>query len=184
MKKYKSTKALRDDLKKAMREFKRGMRPFYRDAAVLIRSEREKGFERGKGYDDVLWTKLKPETIKRKSGAHAGQRMKSKGGVSGLSSFRAKASPTPSKPLMDQGVLKGLEVSETSGKHAVLRPWKSRREVVWIGDERAGSIAGIHEKPPGGKLPQRKHFGIYPVANEKIIKLWNAMLKDFIGGIS
>lgn len=171
----KSIPRYRSELRRELAALKRKIRPFYKAMGEITRSEREKDFEQGRGPDGQKWQPLHPKTIERKAKRHTSQRIKRKGGISGLASVRTKASPTPSKPLMDQGILKGLDVKVEQNR-LVMRPWKSRREVVTSGGE---SIAGIHEKRYKGR-PRRHHWG-FPVAAEKrIIAAWNALLSEFL----
>lgn len=166
-------------LKREVASLKKNIRVFYKSAGEISRAEREKDFDAGRGPDGSQWQGLAKETIKRKRGTHTSQKMKRKGGISGLSSHRAKPSATPSKPLIDQGVLKGLDVKIERGR-VVMRPWESRREVVTSGGQ---SIAGIHEKRYKTR-PKRHHWGISKNAVPRIVRAWNALIKEFIKGVS
>ena len=177
--KTQSPKKFSASIRREIAQLRKAIRPFYMDAGRITRDEREKDFKAGRGPDGKNWKSLASETIKAKKRKHTSSKIKRKGGISGLANYKSKPSPTPSSPLMDQGVLKGLDV-KIENKRVVMRPWKSRREVVTsTGD----SIAGIHEKRYKGR-PARHHWGISVAAEKRILKAWNALLKDFIKGIT
>jgi len=153
---------------------------FHRDAAIIARDERVKGFDNSTSPDGEKWHALDPATIRRKKGEHSTQRMytKTKGGPSGLSSRRAKASKTPEKPLIDTGAMRMPTVSATKNEGRVTMA-RSRSEVV----SGAGSIARIHNEPGLAKY-QRKHWGFYPNAIKRIQDSYEKLIKETVRKIA
>lgn len=147
---------------------------FHREAAAIVREERQKDFDKGISPTGERWKPLSPETIKRKRGEHATQKMyrKKKGGPSGLSTRRAKPSATPEKPLIDTGALR-MPTIEADAKSGRVVMAKSRSEIV----STAGSIAKIHNDG-SGKIPKREHWGISNAAQQRIKKAYIDMLKE------
>ena len=161
-------------LHKARGELKSKLLPFHRDAALIAREEREKGFKRSESPTGDGWAKLDPKTIRQKRGEHKTVRVyrKKRGGPSGLAVRKAKASKQPEKPLIDTGALMKPTVKATirSGKVIMAR---SRGEAV----STAGSIAKIHNEGTK-KIPKREHWGIYPNAEDRIADAWNELLVE------
>lgn len=161
-------------------KLKRKLFDFHRDAAIIARDERKKGFMRSESPTGEKWPKLSPKTIKRKKGEHSTTRVyrKKKNGPSGLSERGARASKSPEKPLIDTGAMMTptVEANHIQGKVIMAR---SRGEVV----STAGSIAKIHQDGAGHN-PRREHWGIYPLANRRIDEAWEALLDGLVKAIS
>lgn len=144
----------------------------YKEFAQIAAAERKSGFERGIGYDGKKWRGLKPETIKRKQGMHSTQRVRrNKQGISGVGAARAKASKSPASPLIDQGVLMNPTTrADSNGGYVVLPTSRG------AGTAGSSSIAMVHEKGVSEKgIWPRPHWGIYPSARERILRLCNIL---------
>jgi len=153
---------------------------FHLDAAMIVREERQKGFDDSTSPTGERWKPLSPETIKRKKGEHTTQKMyrKKKGGPSGLSARKTKPSSTPEKPLIDTGAMRTPTVSATKDEGRVTMA-KSRSEVL----SSAGSIAKIHQEGSGNN-PKREHWGFYPNAIRRIQSAYDKLIKEVVRKIS
>jgi hypothetical protein len=153
---------------------------FHHKAAVIVKEEREKGFDASTSPTGERWKQLDPETIKRKKGEHTTQKMyrKKKGGPSGLSARKTKASSTPEKPLIDTGAMRSPTVSATKDEGRVTMA-KSRSEVL----SSAGSIAKIHQEGLGHNK-KREHWGFYPNAIRRIQSEYDELIKKVVRKIS
>lgn len=150
---------------------------FHRAAAIIVRDERAKAFDTGTAPDGSKWQALKPETIKRKSGQHATLRVGRKQGISGLKQSRAKMSATPTKPLLDTGIMSKPTIQANAKQGKVIMA-RARGEVV----SGAGSIAAIHNNGTA-KIPKREHWAIYPEADKRITKAWDALKDEIVKDI-
>lgn len=167
------------DIDKWLRKLEMQLPAFYKRAAEIAAMERKKGFMRSEGPDGERWKPLHPKTIEQKSGGHGTSRMKTRGGISGLSSSRAKASKHPSKPLIDTGnLMNATTKADRKGGYVMLA--RSRSEPVTGGGD---SISGIHHKGKGN-VDARPHWGIYKQARKKIEKMWELVVKDFVKGLA
>lgn len=149
---------------------------FHRDAAIIVRDERAKGFMQSVGPTGESWRPLKPATIKRKKNEHATQKVyrKKKSGPSGISTRRAKASKHPEKPLIDtmDMMTPTVESNKNEGRVVMAR---SRRERV----SNEGSIANIHNKGTS-KIPRREHWGIYREALREVTDIYGKWIVGIV----
>jgi len=166
-------------LDKEMREMLAGLKDFHMWAAKVAEGERRKGFESGHGPQGEKWPALKQSTIDKKAGKHHSTvTRRNKQGISGSGrSKRTQKSKTPTKPLMDRGVMAKGRVG-ANRKHGWLKLWESRSDSVWQGK----SIAEIHDEGLG--VPKRPHFGIYGAARLKIKLGFKRFVERFVKGVA
>jgi hypothetical protein len=150
---------------------------FHRAAAIIVRDERTKGMNAGMDVDGAPFTPLKPATVRRKRGDHATMKMSrkgvKKGGASSYERTKAKASRTPDSPLIDTGALIKPTVEHDADSGRVVLAQSRSRPVSGGGH----SISQIHQQGEGSN-PKRRHWGIYPDADKRINKAFDAMIKD------
>lgn len=140
----------------------------FRRMAQIAREEREAGFQASTGPDGSKWRPLAESTVRKKSGAHGTTRIRK--GV--IKSSKARASATPDAPLIDTGALSKPTIHTAPGK-GIVRVAGSRAAAVWNGK----SISQIHDEGTG-KIPRRRHWGIYPRAKERIEEFANRTLNQ------
>ena len=140
--------------------------------AGIVKEERENGFLGSYNPDGEKWRDLQEATKKRKSGAHTSTRFaKRKGGI--YKSSRRK-SKTPGSPLIDTGQLMKATIHATSKKGTV-RLAQSRSAPTKSGP----SISEIHDQGLGNN-PQRRHWGIYKQARERIMEEFDKAIADVL----
>lgn len=157
----------------------------FRRMAQIAREERASGFRRGCGPDGKRWARLKPETIIKKMGTHSttrikkGELYKSKvgGATRRFASLNKRAnsrSMSPTSPLIDTGMLMTPTVHGEAHR-GIVRLAGSRSAKVWGGK----SISQIHDEG-SGNVPQRKHWGFYPLAEKRIREFAEKRIRQMV----